>query len=272
MSNKLLMHYGCDTTTGQFMQASYSLFQVELGISFQPLQESYSKHGFLSTHSWMKMLWEKISMFGVKIVVADLAIGYPCERDRFFMQLLFEMGYPREILQRLNHVRIFLQVLFLSDILMASRNKINLKILSHRPPSRVRSRMRWPTECPTELDFQLRRDGMHTLCPSRSPHAQVGHFTAPTHKIWQWTWYNSYSSLCHASNNGGTKDVFVAGQKPDRFHYSYTRPSCNKGTICLVKPTHACDGWWLTSLAPAAILPSVRCCSHGATHGCVTIS
>jgi hypothetical protein len=44
MSNKLLMHYGCDTTTGRFMQASYSLFLMELGISFQPLQESYSKY------------------------------------------------------------------------------------------------------------------------------------------------------------------------------------------------------------------------------------
>jgi hypothetical protein len=39
MSKKLLMQYGCDTATGQFMQASYSLFLVELGISFQPLQE-----------------------------------------------------------------------------------------------------------------------------------------------------------------------------------------------------------------------------------------
>ena len=97
---------------------------------------------------------------------------------------------------------------------------------------------------------------MHTLCPSRGPKTQVGHFTAPTHKIWQWTWDNTYGLLCHASNNGGTKDVFVAGWKPTRFHYSCTRPSCNKGTICLVKPTHACGGWQLTSLALATIPPS----------------
>ncbi len=81
MSKQLLMRYGCDTATGQFMQVSYSLFLVELGISFQPLQELYSKYGFLSTHSWMKMLWEKISMFGVKIVVANKAMKYPQEGD-----------------------------------------------------------------------------------------------------------------------------------------------------------------------------------------------
>jgi hypothetical protein len=56
MSNKLLMHYGCDTAMGQFMRASHSLFLLELGILLQPLQESYGKYNFLSTHSWMKML------------------------------------------------------------------------------------------------------------------------------------------------------------------------------------------------------------------------
>jgi hypothetical protein len=204
----------------------------------------------------MKMLWEKISIFAVKTVVADLAMEYPQEIDWFVMQLFFEMGYPWEILQRLNHVHIFLQVLFLSDILTASGNKIDPKVLLHRPTSKARSRMRLPTECSMDLAFQLWRDAMHILCPSRRPKTQVGHFTAPTHKIWQWTWDNTYGFLCHASNDGGTKDVFVAGWKPTRFHYSYTRPSCNKGTICLVKPTHACGGWQLTSLALATIPPS----------------
>jgi hypothetical protein len=51
MSNKLLMHYGCKIATGRFMQVSYSLFLVELGISFQSLRESYSKYELLSTHS-----------------------------------------------------------------------------------------------------------------------------------------------------------------------------------------------------------------------------
>ncbi len=106
--------------------------------------------------SWMKMLWEKISMLHVEIIVADLAKEFPWERDQFVIQLLFEMGYlSREILQRLNCMCIFMQVLFLSDILTASGNKINPKVILHWPTSRVRSRMRWPTECTTELDFQL---------------------------------------------------------------------------------------------------------------------
>jgi hypothetical protein len=56
MTNKLLMHYGCNTVTGQLMQTSCSLFFAELDLSFTPLQELYSLYSFLVTHSWMKML------------------------------------------------------------------------------------------------------------------------------------------------------------------------------------------------------------------------
>jgi hypothetical protein len=74
MANKLLMHYGCHTVTGRFMQMLYSLFYLEHGLLFQPLQESYRKYGHLVTNLWMKMLWEKLSMFNVHSVVADLPL------------------------------------------------------------------------------------------------------------------------------------------------------------------------------------------------------
>jgi hypothetical protein len=56
MSNKLLMHYGCQTATGRLMQSSYSLLFVELGLSFHPLREPYTRFECLATHLWMKML------------------------------------------------------------------------------------------------------------------------------------------------------------------------------------------------------------------------
>jgi hypothetical protein len=37
MANKLLMHYGCRTATGQFMLTLCSFLYIELGLSFQPL-------------------------------------------------------------------------------------------------------------------------------------------------------------------------------------------------------------------------------------------
>ncbi len=50
----------------------------------------------------------------------------------------------------------------------------------------------------------------------------------------------------------------LCGQKETKqIYYLHTRPSCIKGTICLVEPTHACSGWRLTSLALAAVPPQV---------------
>ncbi len=112
------------------MQTLYSLFYLELGLSFQPLQELYQKYGHLITHSWMKMLWEKLSMFNVHTVVADLPLRFSREGDQFIMQVLVESGYTGEALRRLNRVRVSLQVLFLSDILTASGSKVSTDILS----------------------------------------------------------------------------------------------------------------------------------------------
>jgi hypothetical protein len=98
MGNKLLMHYGCHTGTGRLMQTLYSLLYVELGLSFQPLQESYHKYGHLVTHSWIKMLWEKLSMFDVHTVIAELSLKFPREGDQFIMQVLVKVGYTGEAL------------------------------------------------------------------------------------------------------------------------------------------------------------------------------
>jgi hypothetical protein len=50
----------------------------------------------------MKMLWEKISMFGIRTIVADGESYPPREGDRFLMQTFFEKGYRREMLLQLN--------------------------------------------------------------------------------------------------------------------------------------------------------------------------
>jgi hypothetical protein len=104
--NKLLIHYGCNTATGKLLQMSYSLFFVEAGLSFQPLQESYAQYGSLVTHSWVKMSWEKLSAFDVKIVVADHTLKFPRENDKLIMQALINKGYTGDTLRRLNRIRV----------------------------------------------------------------------------------------------------------------------------------------------------------------------
>jgi hypothetical protein len=124
------MHYGCQTATGNLMQMSYSLLFPKLYQSFHPLQESYDLFERLATHSWMKMLWEKLSKFNVRAVVTNLNLIFPRDGDQFVMQVLIQSRYSNEVLHRLNRVRASQQLLFMPDILTASGNKINPEVLT----------------------------------------------------------------------------------------------------------------------------------------------
>ena len=125
MSNKLLVHFGCQMATGRLMQVSYSLLFVEVGLSFQLFHIPYTQFKHLATHSWIKMLKEKLSKFKVRAVVSNVYIDFPHEGYEFIMQVLTGCGYPNDMLHRFNHVRVYQQLLFMLDILMASRNNIN---------------------------------------------------------------------------------------------------------------------------------------------------
>ena len=153
MTNKLLMHFRCSTVTGRFMQISYSQLLVELGLSFQPLQVEYDQYNHLVTHTWMKMLWEKVSMFGLTVTTPSASGGFPREGEKFIMQVILQVGYNSDEVRRINRVRVSLQVLFMSDILTASGNMIALEILSPRPRREAWSTMRWPNENPTTSDM-----------------------------------------------------------------------------------------------------------------------
>jgi hypothetical protein len=131
------------------MKSSYSLFFAELSLFLTPLQESYSRYGFLVIHSWMKMLWEKLSMFDIKVVIKNIAHKYPRQGNQFIMQALLRAGYTGEMLCQLNRVQISLQLLFMSDILIALENRTDTKILLQQPPGKSYSSMQWPNEQPT---------------------------------------------------------------------------------------------------------------------------
>ncbi len=135
-------------------------------------------------HTWMKMLWEKVSMFGI-IVTTPLALGgFLREGDDFIMQVILWAGYNSDEVKRINRVRVSMQVLFMSDILTASEHMIAPDILSPRPRGETRSSMRWPNEQPTSSDMTLWRNAMQAICPSRCLGRGVGRFIKQTHWIW----------------------------------------------------------------------------------------
>jgi hypothetical protein len=108
---KLLVQYGCQSGIGIEMQVSMELHLTEVGISAQPLQESYVPYGEWITGTWLKSIWEKVNKLWITVEIAPLPVCPPREGDKWFMQAAMEAGVTDPNQQRiLNQFRCHQQV------------------------------------------------------------------------------------------------------------------------------------------------------------------
>ncbi len=142
-SNKLLMHYGCQTALGTELQTSLGLLLVELGRWFHPLQLSYNKFGDMVTTSWLKRVWEKLDRFKFAVMVHNLRLVFPCKDNNWLMARFITIGYRGNDLQTLNRVRKHQHVLFMSNILGAGEESLDKRYLQ---------KQRW-TDCWSTIKF-----------------------------------------------------------------------------------------------------------------------
>ena len=238
MSNKLLMHYGCKSAVGLMMKSSLELLKLEVGMGFQAMQLNYAKYSAFATHSWLKMLWEKLSLFGFKVEMNDTPNTFPRRNDKFLNQIFEEEGYCLEDKLRLNRVRVHQEVLYLSDITTASGAKIDPEKMNPRPPnSKWSSFSRWPTEKPTPADFDFWKQALARICPSNSNSTVnvLGEFTSATHRIWRWKWCPIKNELLNLSPNVLRMDIYRPEANTNRFVLALCdAPVEDRGILCSV--------------------------------------
>ena len=104
--SKIQTHYGCRTNTGLKMSASLELLIVELGVSAQPLQESFKKYKDWVTLTWLVLVWKKCDMFKVVVSYNEKLVTLLIERDQWLMQMFVSAGFSKDDLVRLNRVRL----------------------------------------------------------------------------------------------------------------------------------------------------------------------
>ena len=102
---------------------------TSLSLLASSFYDDFEDFGELVTWCWMTSLWEKCSKFNVKVVVTDTALEMPRERDKWMMQEFIRVGYKGSDLRRLNRVRLYQQVLYLSYIVNASGGELDERYL-----------------------------------------------------------------------------------------------------------------------------------------------
>ena len=139
----------------------------------------------------------KCAKFDVQVIFNDVPLELPREGDKWIMQLFLEAGFLMEELRRLNRVRIYQQVLFLSCVLGASGKTLDAKYLKKRPEEEQRSKLKFPNKRPPRKDFKLWEKALRQIVPAEGIMDRLGAFKHEGYKIWPWCYDPTSYRLLH---------------------------------------------------------------------------
>jgi hypothetical protein len=170
----------------------------------QPFQESYKD--FKSrrvTWSWLVSVWEKCEKYGVKIVMNDIPMELPRERDKFQC-----LGFSKKELEKLNRMRLYMQVvLFLLEVVGASGKVLDERYQRKRPRQDTWSTLKFPQETPPQADFNLWQWALSQLVPVEGLPVRLACFLHKGYKLWEWRECPREQYLLHYTD--GSMDVYV---------------------------------------------------------------
>jgi hypothetical protein len=197
--SKLLMHYGCPSNLGERMKIPFLKLVIELGMSPQPFQLSYSRFKKHVTDGWMKSVWEKCEKYGVKIVMKDVPLEFVRERDRWLMKEFVRAGYAGTDLETLSRCKNPQQVLYLSEVVGASGSSLDERYLKKRPAHESWSSLKFPKEYITSADMRLWQQALRRVVPEAGLPVRLGRFLHQGYKRWEWRLSAREGILLHYS-------------------------------------------------------------------------
>ena len=166
-TKKLLYHANQKTQLGQSIISLMETFHLTMGVHTPIFQLDYSKFQFLLDPCWIKDIWRLSSKYGI-----DIHCIYtipPLQRDNDFaiMEYLVLYGdFTQAELQKINRLRIYLQVYFMSDVTTSDGTQIKLDIYNVRKTITTGiSKWEWPNqEITSRTGLALWRRALVDVC------------------------------------------------------------------------------------------------------------
>jgi hypothetical protein len=140
-------------TTAHLMKASYEILVLETGLD-QPLSARFQKWKQCATKCYLTHLWEFLDEF--KIVIQGPSVLGKGQRinDALIMESL-EESLTADQLEKVNRCRIYLQVIWWSDITEGGGGAISDNAIKGRREIYVNNRWQWPNqERPNAQDWE----------------------------------------------------------------------------------------------------------------------
>jgi hypothetical protein len=112
-----------DNITGNLINTSYELLSLETRF-LRPLEENYDRWGDLATNCYMKHVWEFLYKYKITLRLQVDTVQPPRENDALIMEVIRSHLSVSE-LKMFNMCRLYLQVLWISDITMGDGASLN---------------------------------------------------------------------------------------------------------------------------------------------------
>ena len=233
----VLQHGHQNTTTGELLRASFEELRTELGIMGNPLEKDFKKWSHLATSCWWKHTWRDTGLYDITLHTPEgPSRERPWrERDRTIMETLVDGGVAPADLRRANRCRMYLEVIWVSEVADAAGNRIAETVWNgEKDPHTTRPTGMWPkTATPTSVEWRSWQKALAEVLlepgtASRRLRRPLGKFYSDGEHVRSWKWWRTaQNDLVEKTDSGwirwGTerrgryRQRGTVGDKPDKF-------------------------------------------------------
>jgi len=211
-------HINVGDKTGKLLLISLSYLQLLSG-SIQPiLRQKYSLYEKWIEPSWLTALWAFLSKVGYRVTVSQEWLPeVPRKNDRPLMDQFISLGYSPAQLGALNRCRLYMQAIFLSDLVAADGMTIIPECKAGiRLVDRI-SHLTWPIQArPPNSAWTSWRNALSHFENKQRLLIPLRQWISETHQ--RWCWFSTPTSLLiyHERANGEWVSILPQTSAPNR--------------------------------------------------------
>jgi hypothetical protein len=168
---------------------------------------------------WLLSFWKFLNKVGLLITISQLWLPMLTRWSNVaLMDFFIEQGFSANVLGTLNHCRLYLQVLTLSNIVSADGLCIVPDVFIGIPLSDRKSTLRWPCQQrPCSKSWAIWKTALQILQPRNKLLAPLGAWlSAESHQTWFWFKDSILPKLYRRDPSSTKCDVFQGFMNPRR--------------------------------------------------------
>ena len=198
-----ISHISSGSKIGYSLTTLLEYINLEIGSDKLIFDLNFNKWHYLLHDCWLKVLWKFCAESNIQLKGSYKTLQKQRINDVCLMDTLVHDNqnfFTKADIIRINRCRIYLQVIFLSDLAISNGIRLDEKMLyGHRNDDR-RSEIRWQCQqYPPEKDWKLFRDCVKLIWLKNSNpqviQPPLGKWIRPPHQVWIFYCSSDYSVL-----------------------------------------------------------------------------